>query len=234
MTLLVVDNYPHTELGILGRVIKDQGHQIKRIAAYAGEALPAHPERFSGLILLGGAQNALADEAYPFFPQVCALIRAFHEAGRPVLGICLGSQLIARAFGGRNILDRPVEFGWHEVRPTAAGKNDPVTAALGQGVPQFHWHTDTVELPEAATHLATSGMTPVQAFRMGRKTYGLQFHFETGLEEVRTWSTVFADEIGKHTPDWPQRFEPEAQRHADAADQAGAAIAKGWLSLLDR
>lgn len=232
MHFLVIENYPHTELGVLGRVAGAEGHTFETVKAYSGEDLPWEIDAYAGLVVLGGAQNALADDAYPHLPKVCDLILKFHRIERPVLGICLGSQLVARAFGGRNLLDLPVEFGWREVIPTMDGREDPVLKELQTGRPQFHWHTDTVSLPEGAVHLATSAMTPVQAFRMGAATYAVQFHFETGLTEVRTWSEQFTDEIIAHTPDWPQRFEPEAARHAATAEETGAALSRAWLKLL--
>lgn len=232
MHFLVIENYPNTDLGILGREAEALGHSWHLVRAHDGEDLPLNTDAYAGVVVLGGAQNALADGDYPHLPQACTLIRAYHDAQKPVMGICLGSQLIARAFGGGNLLGRPVEFGWREVIPTAAGTEDPVVRALGPGAPQFHWHFDTVTLPEDAVHLASSDMTPIQAFRLGRTTYALQFHFETGLPEVRSWSKAFAGDIAEHTPDWPDRFEAEAARFSTAADTTGAAISRAWLALL--
>src|SRR5690606_19384834 len=118
------------------------------------------------------------DAGSPWLPDVVSLIGQFDRADKPVLGICLGAQLVARAAGAENILDCPVEFGWHYVRPTAAGRHDPVLGHLGAGAPLFHWHADTFTLPEHAERLAESDMTDIQAFRIGRATYGIQFHFE--------------------------------------------------------
>lgn len=232
MTFLVIENYQNTRLGLLGRTACATGQRWTTIQAYLGEPLPQETGDHAGLVVLGGAQDALADDAYPHMPAVCNLIRTFHRQDKPVLGICLGSQLIARALAGGNILGRPVEFGWRDVVPTSQGKADPVLKALGEGGPQFHWHSDTVTLPEGAVHLATSAMTPVQAFRMGRATYAVQFHFETGLEDARAWSEVFSEDIRDHTPDWEQRFEAEADRHAARADAIGTAISRAWLGLL--
>lgn len=232
MNFLVIENYPDTGLGLLGRVARELGHDWTTLAAWRGDPVPETAVSFDGLVVLGGVQDALADESYPFLPDVCSLIRHFHGRDVPVLGICLGSQLIARAFGGGNVLGRPVEFGWREVEATGEGKEDPVLRAVSGGSPQFHWHTDTVTLPHGAVHLAQSDMTPIQAFRMGRATYAIQFHFEAGLEETRYWSQHFAGEIARHTPDWPERFEEEAHLNAAKADKTGAAISKAWLGLL--
>jgi len=232
MHFLVIENYPHTELGVLGRAAEAEGHSWHSVKAFSGEPLPWEIDAFAGLVVLGGAQDALADEDYPYLPKVCDLILRFHQVDRPVLGICLGSQLVARAFGGGNLLNLPVEFGWREVIPTTHGRADPVLTGLKTGRRQFHWHTDTVSLPEGAVHLATSAMTAVQAFRMGRTTYAVQFHLETGLAEVRNWSEQFMDEIAKHTPDWRGRLEDEAACHAAAAEETGATLSRAWLRLL--
>lgn len=232
MQVLVIENYPETPLGQVGRALDEAGIAARVVPAHAGAPVPESPGEHAGLVVFGGAQDALDDAGYPFLPKVCDLIRAFHAADRPVLGICLGAQLIARAFGGTNILGRPVEFGWRPVTPTPAAVDDPLFSVLGDGAPLFHWHSDTFTLPEGALHLAASAMTENQGFRLGRATYATQFHFETGLAEARFWSERFADLIAEHTPDWADRFEGEARIHAPASDVAGAALARAWVGLL--
>ena len=179
--------------------------------------------------MLGGAQDALDDENHPYLKHEAALARAFGEADKGVLGICLGAQILARAYGATNILGRPLEFGWHEVRTTPAGRADPVLSAIGSGTPIFHWHLDTFTLPPGAEHLATSAQTPMQAFRVGRAAYGIQFHFEAGTELVASWTRDFAAEIEDYAPDWFARHPAEAARHGPAADAAGLALARAWI-----
>jgi GMP synthase-like glutamine amidotransferase len=149
-----------------------------------------------------------------------------------VLGICLGAQLIARGYGAENILGRPVEFGWQEVTATEAGEADPLLAATAGGAPVFHWHTDTFTLPEGAVHLATSAMTPNQAFRIGRAVYGIQFHFEADRRLVESWSRDFAEVIAGYAPDWPERHPLDADELGTRADRTGLAIARAWVGLL--
>jgi len=232
MRVLVIENYTATPAGAVGRVLAEKGVELDRRQAFAGEDLPEDATRHDGMIVLGGGQNALDDANYPFMPRVVDLIRRFGAADRPVLGICLGSQLIARAHGGENILGRPLEFGWQQVRPTEAGRADPVLAGIGEGAPLFHWHNDTFSLPPAAVHLAESDMTRNQAFRIGRATYGIQFHFEADRNLVADWSRELADLIAENTPDWPLRMPAEMARFAPAADAAGEALAARWAGLL--
>ncbi len=149
MHILAVENYRGTHLGLVGRALSDVGARIDLRRMWNGDALPADPAGHDGIVVLGGGQNALADAEHPYLPALAALMRAFGDAGKPVLGICLGSQILARGYGGQNILGRPVEIGWLDVTPTEAGAADPVVGRLGAAAPVFHWHSDTFTLPPA-------------------------------------------------------------------------------------
>jgi GMP synthase-like glutamine amidotransferase len=230
--VLVIDNYIGTPLGLVAGALAEAGADVDSRAAWRGMPVPDSHGDYDGLVVLGGEQSAVDDAGSPWLPQVASLARAFGEADKAVLGICLGAQLVARGHGGQNILGRPLEFGWHYVRPTPAGRSDPVLGALGAGAPQFHWHFDTVTLPPHATRLAESDLTEVQAFRIGRAVYGIQFHFEAARAVVDRWSEDFADVIARHVPGWQQRRSAEAALHGEKADAAGAAIARAWVGLV--
>ncbi len=232
MRVLVIENFAATTLGLVGEVLAEAGAALDIRQAYLGAPFPDDAEGHDALVVLGGDQTALDDAGHPYLPRLAALTRAFGEADKAVLGICLGAQLVARGHGATNILDRPIEFGWHDVRPTEDGRADPVIAALGEGGPVFHWHTDTFSLPEGATHLATSIGTRNQAFRIGRAVYGIQFHFEASRQLVSQWNVQFAHEIADFAPDWPERHPAEAARHGAAADATGLAIARAWVGRI--
>jgi GMP synthase-like glutamine amidotransferase len=232
MRVLVIENYPGTPLGLVGVALAEAGASIDTRRAFAGEPLPASDADHDGLIILGGGQSALDDADHPYLPALASLSRAFGTADKAVLGICLGAQLVARGHGGDNLLDRPIEFGWHPVRPTAAGFDDPVMSELGAGAPVFHWHTDTFSLPPGAAHLAASDRTELQAFRVGRAVYGVQFHFEADRDLVSRWNVGFAEEIAGHSPDWHDRHPAEAALHGARADAIGLAIARAWVSVI--
>jgi GMP synthase-like glutamine amidotransferase len=232
MRVLVIENYLGTTLGQVGTALDGAGIATDIRRMWNGGALPRTPKGYNALVVLGGEQSAVDDAGHPYLPRVAALTRAFGEADKAVLGICLGAQLVARGHGAANILGRPIEFGWHKVTPTAAGRADPVLAALGDGAPQFHWHADTFTLPPAAAHLAVSAMTEIQAFRIGRATYGIQFHLEADRPLVQRWNDEFAELISEEAPDWPARHGQDAARYGPAADAAGLAMARAWVQLI--
>ena len=124
------------------------------------------------------------------------------------------------------------EFGWVDVSLTDAGRADPVLSQVPETFPIFQWHSDTFTLPEGAVHLAQSPMARHQAFRLGRATYGTQFHFEASRSVVRDWSNTFPETIQRMLPDWSERHAELAATRGAAADAHGLALARAWVGLI--
>lgn len=229
LRLLAVENCAGTPLGLVEERARLRGTEITLLPAHAGAPVPAELRDHDALVILGGPQDALDDKGWPHMPAVVDLIRSAHAQDKTVLGICLGAQLMARALGGTNILGRPIEFGYHEIFPTAAAANDPVFAALaGAPATTFQWHTDSFDLPAGAVHLAASRMTANQAFRMGRAAYGFQFHVEASAPVLRRWSVDLAADMAKASgPGWS--VEAAIERHGAAARAAGTRLVDAWL-----
>ena len=232
MRVLVVQNYDNTGLGQIGAALAEAGAEIDERRPYRGEALPQDASGHDAMVMLGGGQNALADDEYPYFPALLELTRDFAARDRAVLGICLGGQLIARAFGGENRIGGVHEFGWHGVTLTPEAEADPVLAGLPEKFPIFEWHDDHFSLPASATRLAGNAVAENQAYRIGRAVYGFQFHFEADTGLVREWSDAFADLIEKRHPGWRERLDAEVAAHATEADAAGRAIARAWVAAI--
>ena len=232
MRVLVVQNYQDTGLGQVGRALEEVGATVDLRRAYLGETLPVDAAEHDALVVLGGDQDALADDTHPYLPALAQLTKCFGDADKAVLGICLGSQLVARGYGAENILGRTPEFGWQDVWRTSEAREDPVLSSVAPSFPIFHWHSDTFTLPKDAVHLASSAVTANQAFRIGRAVYGIQFHFEADTDLVEAWRHAFHDQISRNYPEWLRNYRALVERHGAEADSAGLALARAWVALI--
>ncbi len=232
MRILVVQNFAGTGLGQIATALGERGAEIDLRRAHEGEALPVTHEGHAGIVVLGGGQNALADDEAPWFPPLLGLMRDFVDDARPLLGVCLGAQLLARAYGAENLIGAAPEFGWRDVALTPEGEADPVLSVAGARFPIFQWHDDTFTLPRGATRLAGNDCAHNQAFRVGRAGYATQFHFEADRALVAEWNGTFRGWLAERQPLWPAQHAGEAARHGPAADAAGLAIARAWAALL--
>ncbi|MBK8455973.1 MAG: type 1 glutamine amidotransferase [Phyllobacteriaceae bacterium] len=232
MRVLVVHNYDNTELGLIARALDEAEARLDRVDAHMGDALPGGVDGFDGLVVLGGGQSAVADDDHPYLPDLAALMRDFAVSGRAVLGVCLGSQILARGLGAKNLIGQAPEFGWKKVRLTDEGMLDPVMRAVPREFPIFQWHDDTFSLPDGAVRLAANPAAQNQAFRFGRAAYGIQFHFEADTGLVEQWNETFAGAIARDQPHWPAEHAREAALNGRAADAAGLAIARAWTTLI--
>jgi GMP synthase (glutamine-hydrolysing) len=146
-----------------------------------------------GLVVLGGPMSVHQTERYPWLSDEMRLIEDAVKSNLPVLGICLGAQILAAALGAK--VDRNPngkEIGWHPIRMSDAAKDDRLMRDLPATMTPFHWHGDIFDLPPGAVSLASSDKTPCQAFRHGDKTYGFQFHFEVTQESIAAMADAFA------------------------------------------
>ena len=213
MRVAIVENTRITHHGQVGVALHEAAALIDVYKPWSGQPLPATVDA-DALVVFGGEQAAVDDHTHPYLPDLARLMADFTALDRPVLGICLGSQLLARAYGGENHLGIAPEFGWVDVSLTDAGRADPVLSQVPETFPIFQWHSDTFTLPEGAVHLAQSPMARHQAFRLGRATYGTQFHFEASRSVVRDWSNTFPETIQRMLPDWSERHANSPQRGA--------------------
>lgn len=229
----IIENTRYSDPGQVGVALAEAGADVKVIRAHAGEPLPGSVDEHDALIVFGGEQNARDDDRHPYLPALAEVMRAYGEAGRAVLGICLGSQLLARAFGAQNLIGAAPEFGWQAIEPTEAGRADPVLSAVNDSrFLSFQWHDDTFTLPPSAVHLARNDAAHHQAFRVGRAAYGMQFHFEANRGVVEEWNRMFPDLVEKKHPGWLERQPDYAATHGPDAEAAGLAIARAWVGLI--
>jgi GMP synthase (glutamine-hydrolysing) len=188
--LLVCQHVPYEILGTLDPLLRDSGFRIRYVNF--GRHSDARPrlDGYQGLIVLGGPMNVDETDRYPHLGVEMDLVREAVDRGLPVLGICLGAQLIARALGADVGRAPEKEIGWYEVRPTPEGRGDPLVGHFGEREHIFQWHGDTFEIPDGAEHLVDAPGCPNQAFRVGQNVYGFQFHLEVDESMVARWLRV--------------------------------------------
>lgn len=175
---LVLRHTPIEGLGLLANALREVGVSHRYVDAYRGEPLPRDLRDVGGVIVLGGPMAAYDAEQHAFLRHELTLIERALTGGRPVLGICLGAQMIAQVLGARVYRGDRSEVGWGPITLTDEGRSDPLFADRHDSLTVFHLHADTYELPPDSVNLATSPLYDQQAFRWGDLVYGMQFHLE--------------------------------------------------------
>jgi GMP synthase (glutamine-hydrolysing) len=235
MRILVLQNDPASPAGAVAERLQAGGAELEVRHALHGDALPSSPHGYAGALILGGAMSANDDDKYPALAPMRQLLRDFHAADKPLLGICLGSQVLARCFGGEVRLHTEYEFGHVSLQFTAAGHQDPLLS----GLPNPQWimqsHEDTFDIPGEGVALMTGQACVNQAFRVGRATYAFQCHFETTPELIRSWIDQFGPNLRKRLGDRAaatfEQLERDRLERAAAQRAFADALTDRWAAL---
>lgn len=204
-------------------------HATQAHFAYPG--IPRAPGAYAGLVVLGGPMSANDVDEYSFLTETMALIRAFAAADRPVLGICLGAQMIARTFGGEVYRMESFESGFRTMELTPEGGADPLFAGLGPTITSFQNHFEAVREVPGAVALATGGACPIQAFRIGAKVYATQFHPEVTIDIVRDWIRKFGRTFTDAEPRLLTELERQFQDSFASHRRLCEALVGRWMTL---
>jgi GMP synthase (glutamine-hydrolysing) len=228
-TCLVIGHVAFEDLDLLAPIIAARGYEIgyrqagiDRIDA----ALLGSPDL---LVVLGGPIGVYETDTYPFLRDEIAAIRARLEADKPVLGICLGAQLMAAALGAKVAPGPAKEIGWAPVTLTVAGRSSVLSAL--ETTPVLHWHGDNCELPQGCERLAMTAHCPVQAFERKPWQLALQFHLEVDAARFERWLIGHTVELAKAGLD-PAVLRAQAQTQGAATAQAGRVVFGSWLDSI--
>jgi GMP synthase (glutamine-hydrolysing) len=218
-------------LGIIGEALEAVGIDAEYVRLFAGEPVPDNMRDVAGLVVMGGSMSVYEQDQYPFLAHEIRLIEATLKAEKPVLGICLGSQLLATALGASVMKGDWKEIGWFPVTLTEAAAGDPVFHGLDRTFTAYHWHGDVFELPAGATALASSAQTQCQAFAYEERAYGLLFHLEATQKIVEDMVLGFKSELDDERIDGVE-IVTQAREHLDEHQRIGASVFQRWASLV--
>jgi GMP synthase (glutamine-hydrolysing) len=235
--LLVFQHVAAEPLGTLDPLIRRRGHRIRFKNFDRHPDAQLNVDRYRGLVVLGGPMNV---EDHPQRPHLANEMRAIErmlEQGKPVLGICLGAQLLAHVLGAPVSRNEVPEIGWYPLQKTEAGHADPVLEPLQLDTPVFQWHGCRFDIPKDAVHLARSPQCEQQAFRYGDNAYGFQFHLEMDEQLVERWlaNPAYRAELAasgiahdEHT------IRAQTKQHIAAMQQQADAVFNNFLDLVGR
>jgi GMP synthase (glutamine-hydrolysing) len=188
--VMVFQHVPAEPLGTLDPMLRNRGHRIRYVNFHRNPEAQPDISRYDALIILGGPQMPDQGDVYPHLNLEMRCIEEALKQVIPVLGNCLGAQLLAYTLGGGVRPMEQWEIGWYDLEPTAQSIADPLFCALVEPRPVFQWHGYTFDLPAGAVHLAHSQTCENQAFRYGHNAYGLQCHLELDERLINRWLSL--------------------------------------------
>ena len=218
MAIVILEHSADCPADILIDSLRAFGQRLRVVRLHAGAPVPADLDDVHGLVSLGGPQTVHEMNA-PWMQAEMGLLRDAHGAGVPVLGLCLGAQLLAAALGGETGRMSAPEVGWKDIALSPQGREDPLFAGLPWKGPQFCWHADQVSrLPDGANLLASSVGCKVQAFAVGLRSYGIQYHPEWNAATIRREIEGGAAQV-KAAGEQPDALLADTQRLGPASER---------------
>lgn len=220
------------DLGTLEPVIAAQGYEITYFEAAVDDLTQIEPLQPDLLVVLGGPIGVYNVDDYPFLQDEITLLEKRLAADLPILGICLGSQLIAQALGARVYFSGHKEIGWKPLILSHAGQQSCLAAIAPELTPVLHWHGDTFDLPKGATHLAATDEFVNQAFSWGKHCLALQFHVEVTQQGLENWFVGHTLEINTTTGLSVAQLRTDTQRWGPTLEKQGALFITQWLKQI--
>ena len=218
----------------IGGFLKNAGYYYEVVNLDQGDAFPDLNEEIDAVISLGGPMNVYEVDKYSFLEAEDDFIRAVLECEVPFLGICLGSQLLAKACGAHVTKAPQREMGFMPIHITNEGKEDVLFQGVDNGLQVFQWHEDMFEVPDGGQLLAKSDSCPQQAFRMGPNAYGLQFHIEITQKSIFDWSERYFDLSQKKNRVAMEAMATDYYRKKEAFQSQAYLIYNNFVKILKK
>ena len=194
MRLCVLQHVPFEDAANVGVWAAERGWCVESVHVYRGDPLPAH-SRYDLLAIMGGPMNIYEHDRHPWLVEEKRFIGRAIEAGKTIVGVCLGAQLLSDVLGGRVTRNAHREIGWFDVTLTEAGRASGLFEGAGEAFTAFHWHGDRFSIPPGAAHLATSAACDNQAFLWDGRVLGLQFHLDYSAASIEAMLHHCGDEL---------------------------------------
>ncbi|MFQ5354181.1 MAG: type 1 glutamine amidotransferase [Thermodesulfobacteriota bacterium] len=228
--ILVLQHVKAEGPGLIGAAARAEGFSLRTIRLFAGEKLPSKSREYSALVVLGGPMGVYDEADYPYIGDELLLIKSAFRLKIPVLGVCLGAQMMARAAGAEVRRGGTKEIGFYSISLTPEGRIDSLLLGLPSEFTVFQWHGDTFDIPEGAENLAASADFENQLLKVGSNSYGLQFHIEVTEAMVRDFLLAGSDEL-RRAPyiKAPEVIMSEAREMLPAIHGIGRAIISRFL-----
>ena len=212
--VLVFQHDPFEDLGFFGEVLDKQGADYRVLRLFEGEMPAEEWGQVKALIVLGGWMSVDEENEYPFLRWEKRIIRAAIDEAVPMLGICLGAQLIAAELGASVFRGSVKEIGWSPISITPHGQVDSLLGYMPENATVFQWHGSGFDLPPGAIRLATSAHYGTQAFRLGKTIYGLQFHLEVTPPMILRWIEERSKDLALAPYVLPDKIMADTQSYA--------------------
>lgn len=229
MNVLAVIHGSNVRSGVFGDEVADRGHRLEEWSLAWGEAPPRPIDDYDAVFVFGGAMHADQDDRHPWLREENLFIQRLLDRHVPLLGVCLGAQLVAKAAHADVRVAPEPEIGWHEIELTEAAAEDPLLGSFPSPFTAFQWHYCTYGVPGGAVELATSPVC-TQAFRLGERAWGIQFHAEVTREQVREW----IDEAPEELPGSAEDLVAETDERIAGWNKLGRSLAGSFVELAER
>ena len=234
--VMVLQHIRCETLGLIEEELINSVIKPRIVRIFDGEPVPKDIEGYGGLIVMGGPMGVYEQERYPFLVDEMRLMECAMNKKKPVLGVCLGSQLLAAVLGARVYSGSRVEIGWYEVLLTEAARSDRIWSHAcmehGDRLTPLHWHGDLFDLPSRSKILASSDMTPCQAFVYDSKSYGILFHMEVTEKAVAEMTSVFDQELRINKLKG-KKICSESPKYLPSLHRIGCSVFGRWVKLLE-